>query len=202
VQWELFLSVYAVIFLAELPDKSTFTSMVLAGRSNSLGVFVGSALALAVQTAIAVTVGTIVLRWIPPRPVHVVAGLVFFAFAILLWRRPIEKTAAPHGGAAPNVEKTEIPDPGQRFLPSMATAFGMVFLAEWGDMTQIATAAMAAKYQSPFIVFAGAVCGLWSVSALASLIGNQAGRRIPQRLFQRLAAIAFTLAGLHLLLFA
>src|SRR4029450_1291847 len=65
-------------------------------------------------------------------------------------------------------------------------SFGVVFLGEWGDITQITTANLAARYGDPFSVGLGALLALWSVSALALTVGRGLVARVPTRLVRRL----------------
>ena len=80
--------------------------------------------------------------------------------------------------------------------------FTVVFIAEWGDLTQIATAGFEARYRSPIPVFAAATAALWSVAALAVFVGNRAGRLLDARVTQRVAAVLFGLVGIALLVSA
>ena len=91
--WHLFLSVFGVVFVAELPDKTALAALVLATRGKALPVFVGSAAALAVQSAVAVAAGHLV-SLLPARPVHVAAGVLFLVSAVVMWRRKDEDDAA------------------------------------------------------------------------------------------------------------
>ena len=82
---EIFAAVFGVIFIAEVPDKTAVATMVLATRHRALPVFAGTALALVVQSLIAVAAGGL-LALLPPRPVHVGAGILFMVSAVLMWR--------------------------------------------------------------------------------------------------------------------
>jgi putative Ca2+/H+ antiporter (TMEM165/GDT1 family) len=68
-------------------------------------------------------------------------------------------------------------------------SFGVVFLGEWGDITQITTANLAARYRDPVSVGVGAVLALWSVAALALTLGRGLLKRIPTRLVRRLTGV-------------
>jgi putative Ca2+/H+ antiporter (TMEM165/GDT1 family) len=83
---KLFLSVFGVIFLAELPDKTALAALVLATKYRPLPVFLGAALALTVQSLVAVAAGGL-LSLLPSHPVHIGAGILFLVFAVLMWRR-------------------------------------------------------------------------------------------------------------------
>jgi putative Ca2+/H+ antiporter (TMEM165/GDT1 family) len=189
----IFFSVFAVIFIAELPDKTAVAALVLATRHKALPVFLGTALALTVQSVVAVAAGGL-LSMLPARPVHIGAGLLFLVSAVVMWRRKADDDDAKDEG-----DGTKHRHP-PTFWRSFGTVFGVVFIAEWGDLTQLGTAALAARYSSPFAVFAGATLALWCVAAIAVFIGNRAGKLLDPELTKRVAAIIFALLGVALLL--
>jgi putative Ca2+/H+ antiporter (TMEM165/GDT1 family) len=178
-------SVYGVVFVAELPDKTALAALVLASRNAAWPVFLGTAAALTVQSAVAVAAGQLV-SLLPPRTVHLMAGAVFLVSAIVMWLRKADDE--PEAAAA---------KPG--FWRAAWLAFGVVFIAEWGDLTQIATAALAARYAAPVAVFIGATAALWSVSAVAVFVGHRAGKLLRPSIMQRVAAGLFALVGAALL---
>jgi putative Ca2+/H+ antiporter (TMEM165/GDT1 family) len=175
-------SVFAVIFVAELPDKTALTTFVLATRHKPVPVFVGAAIALAVQSLVAVLAGQLLSR-LPARAVHVGAGLLFLVTAVLMWRQAGDGEASKNDAAAGG------------FWRTAWVVFGVVFLAEWGDLTQLATAAMAAHYRAPIAVFIGATAALWAVVAIASFVGSHAGKLLPPRATKRVAAAIFCAVG-------
>jgi len=182
----LLLSVFAIVFLAELPDKTSLASLLLATRHEPLPVLLGACLALAVQSAVAVAFGH-ALSLLPAKPVHVIAGLLFLGCAIVMWRRPAE-SADPADRESP-----------QTFISVLATSFAVVFVAEWGDLTQVGTAALAARYHAPLVVFTGATLALWSAVAIVVLLGSRAGRALHPEIMKRVAAVVFALVGSVLL---
>ncbi len=185
---KLVLSVYGVIFIAELPDKTALAALVLATRHKALPVFVGSAAALAVQSLVAVAAGQ-VLSLLPGRVVHVVAGLVFLVSAIVMWRRRGRGRGRERAG-----------DTRGGFWRTARMVFVVVFVAEWGDLTQFATAALAARYAAPVAVFVGATGALRSVAAIAAFVGDRAGKNRGIEITQKVAAALFAVVGAALLL--
>jgi Ca2+/H+ antiporter, TMEM165/GDT1 family len=185
---------FALTFLAELPDKTMFASLVLGTRFRPAWVWVGVAAAFAAQMAIAVTAGQL-LTLLPHRIVEfVVAGLFLGGSGLLWWMStrpavPGGADAARHGG------------PAETFLRVAGTSFAVVFLAEWGDITQLTAANLAARYD-PFLVFAGATLGLWAVAALAITVGAKSLRLIPMTWIQRITAAILLAFGLYALLTA
>jgi putative Ca2+/H+ antiporter (TMEM165/GDT1 family) len=182
------LSVYGLVFVAELPDKTALAALVLATRHKALPVFVGSAAALAVQSLVAVAAGQL-LTLLPARVVHVTAGVVFIVSAVLMWIR--HEDADGEG-----VDEAKL----KGFWATTWTVFVVVFIAEWGDLTQLATAALAARYAAPVAVFVGATAALWSVAGIAAFVGNKAGKLLSASTTQRVAAVLFAVVGLALVI--
>jgi Ca2+/H+ antiporter, TMEM165/GDT1 family len=186
--YRLFVSVFAVIFVAELPDKTALAALVLATRHRALPVFLGAALALAVQSVIAVAAGGL-FALLPAKVVHIGAGLLFLGSAVLMWRKKEEEGTDTKDGGNP-----------LGFFGALWTVFCVVFVAEWGDLTQIATAGFAARYHAPLIVFGAATVALWAVTALAVFVGNRAGKLLDPHVTQKVAAVLFAGVGIVLLL--
>lgn len=184
----LFASTFALIFLAELPDKTAFATILLAVRRRPLPVFVGAAAAFAVQSFVAVAFGG-VFSLLPARAVHIGAGLLFLGFAWAMWNREEEDL--------PEVGKTDVET---SFLRSAAAAFGVIFIAEWGDLTQLATATLAARHGRPLTVFLASTAALWCVAALAVAVGRRLQASFDPRPLERFAAVLFALVGLFFLL--
>ena len=182
------LSTYGLVFVAELPDKTALAALVLATRHRALPVFVGSAAALAIQSLVAVVAGQL-LALFPARIVHVAAGVVFLVSAVLMWVRHEEHD-----------ENSDDAAKAKSFWATVWTVFGVVFIAEWGDLTQLATAALAARYAAPLAVFLGATAALWSVAGIATVLGNRAGKLLSASVTQRVAAVLFALVGIALVL--
>ena len=192
IDWALALTVFSVIFVAELPDKTAFATVVMATQHNAWGIFVGAAGAFVVQSIVAVSLGTMLHR-LPARPVHMVAGALFFVFAVLMWRKNVDEEEQEEKHALEG-------HPNGSFLKATVMSFGVIFLAEWGDLTQLATATFSAKYREPLTIFASATLALWIVTALTATIGHHAKKVLPQKLFQKIAAAAFAVVGAILLI--
>jgi len=173
------LSVFAVIFLLELPDKTALATLLMASRLRPLPVFAGTALAFVIQSVVAVFAGSL-LGFLPRAPVRIVAGLAFLVVAVVLVRRNFRQED--------EVERQEIVREERRHRSPLVTAFLVVFVAEWGDLTQLATAALQARYQRPVPVLVASTLALWSVSALAVVAGNRLGALLPRRPLELAAA--------------
>lgn len=184
-------SIFGFIFLAELPDKTALASLVLATRYKPLVVFAGAAAAFVIQSMVAILIGGL-FTFLPQEIVHRVAGVLFLIFALFMWRRSDEDEEK-------EVEK-ETAGKKDSFFAGVWTTFIVVFLAEWGDLTQLATATLEAQYRDPVTVFVGATLALWAVAGVAIVIGNRAGKLFNPEITKRIAAVIFALLGLALLI--
>ncbi len=184
-------SIFGFIFVAELPDKTALASLVLATRYKPLIVFTGAAAAFVIQSLVAILIGGL-FSLLPEAIVHRAAGVLFLIFAFFMWRRSDEDEE----------KKVEEETAGKKgsFLAGIWTTFIVVFLAEWGDLTQLATATLEAKYRDPVTVFVGATLALWVVAGVAIVIGNRAGKLFNPEITKKVAAVIFAALGLALLI--
>jgi Ca2+/H+ antiporter, TMEM165/GDT1 family len=183
-------TVFTVIFLLELPDKTALAALLLATRQRPLPVFLGAAGAFVIQSAVAVLAGSL-FSLLPREPIRIGAGLLFLVMAALLVRRNFRREMADEERA---VEQEAIKD-----HRPFVTAFSLVFVAEWGDLSQLATAALQARYQQPMVVFVAATLALWAVAAIAVTLGNRLGAWIPERPLQLAAAGVMVLVAIALI---
>ncbi|MGW4561305.1 TMEM165/GDT1 family protein [Streptomyces sp. NPDC004561] len=174
--------VFGVIFLAELPDKTALAGLVLGTRYRASYVFTGVAAAFLLHVVLAVAAGS-VLTLLPQRLVHAITGVLFLAGAAMLLL---------HKGE----EEEEIKKPAdQSFWKVAGTGFMLILVAEFGDLTQIMTANLAARYNDPLSVGLGAVLGLWAVAGLGIVGGKALMKRVPLRLITQIAALLMVALG-------
>jgi len=181
---------FALIFPVELPDKTFIASLVLATRYRPALVWVGVSLAFLVQCLVAVAAGGL-LSLLPSVVVAAAAGVLFLVGAVVLWR------GAAGADDAERAEKELSARAGADVhgLRVVATSFGVLFLAEWGDLSQLLTAGLAARYEDPVSVFTGSWLALVTVAALAVLLGRTLLRRVRLSTIQRVgAAVCLVLA--------
>lgn len=169
---------FIVIFPAELPDKTLVATLVLGTRHRPAAVWLGAAAAFAVHVALAATAGGL-FALLPRRLVHAVVAIVLAAGGALLLFRP--ERAEEEAGES----MAQRAPPGDRRV--VGTAFLLVFAAEWGDISQVLTANLAARYHDPFSVAAGALAALWTAAGLAVLAGRSLARVVPLALVRRVA---------------
>lgn len=183
---------FATIFVAELPDKTMLATIVLSARfKRPFAVWFGAATALTAQMLIAVAAGRL-LELLPERLVRVAVAVLFAVGAVVLWRSS--------GDPLPEDVEDLVPVDVRR-LPGWrisATVTGVVFVAEWGDLTQLATASLASRGEA-VSVFVGATAAMWTVAAIGVVAGQSLLRILPERILRRVAAVIFaTLAVIAL----
>jgi Ca2+/H+ antiporter, TMEM165/GDT1 family len=182
---------FLAVLPAELPDKTILACLILSSRYRPWYVFSGAAAAFFVQVTIGVAAGG-AISLLPHRPVAGASAAVFAVSAFLLWRHKEEEN--------PDAEEEGGPD-GVRaaFWPVFGTSFAVVFLAEFGDLTQFMTVSLAARFHDPIAVGAGATLALWTAAAIAVLAGWRLLKLIPMRWLTRgAAAIMLVLAATSL----
>lgn len=159
---------FGAIFLVELPDKTFIAALVLSTRYRPLLVWIGVGLAFFVQSLVAVTAGHFA-SLLPQTLIRAVAIAIFLVGAILLYR------AAPGADAEEKQQEDEYAakasDP-KRGLKAIGASFLVLFAAEWGDLSQLLTISLVARYEEPVSVFLGAWGALLAVSGLAVLAGR------------------------------
>ena len=180
---------FGAIFVVELPDKTFLATLVLSTKYRPLFVWIGVGLAFAVQTGVAVTLGKAV-SFLPQDLVRGLAMLLFLLGAVILFREGrshhresgeefVEKAGDPHGARV------------------ILSSFLVLFAAEWGDLTQLLTVTLVAKYDAPATVFVGALAALLTVSGLAVVAGRALMRVVPLHALHYVGAgVCLLLAGL------
>ena len=172
---------FGTVFLAELPDKTMVASLVLTTRfRRPLAVWCGVAGAFVMHVVLAVTIGSL-LRSLPTTPVRLAVAALFLVGGVIMLRGDDDDDDETSGGSEGRVS----------FAKVAVTAASVVGLAEFGDLTQLATAGIATQYSAPIAVALGAWCALASVAALAVTAGNWIVRRVPLHTVQRVAGVVF-----------
>lgn len=174
---------FAALFVVELPDKTFIATLVLSTKFRPLFVWVGVGLAFLVQTLIAVALGT-AASFLPETVVHVAAALMFLIGAVILLRE-----ARSHDASERDEEEDFAAKAGEaQGFKVILTSFLVLFAAEWGDLSQLLTISLVAKYDDPVSVFIGAWGALLAVSGLAVVVGRVLLARIKLSLLHYLGA--------------
>lgn len=175
-----FLVAFGTVLLAELPDKTMVASLVLTTKfRRPFAVWVGVSGAFIVHVVLAVSIGSL-LRRLPETPVKFAVATMFLIGGALLLR----------GGVHDEDEDVTVPS-GVSFRRVVLTSASVVGLAEFGDLTQLATAGIATRYSAPVAVALGAWCALATVAALAVTVGKWVVQHVPLQVVQRVAGVVF-----------
>jgi putative Ca2+/H+ antiporter (TMEM165/GDT1 family) len=177
---------FSAIFLAELPDKTMIATLLLSTHFHRrLPVWGGVTLGYAVHVLLAVIFGT-ALSQLPKTPIHVLVGLLFLTGGIMTWR----------AGSSAGHDETAKWSASMSNARVVWTAASVILVAEFGDLTQLATAGFAARFDDPIAVGFGSIAALSSVSGLAVLAGGWLQKKVPLNKIQRTAAVLFASIGI------
>ena len=198
VDFAVILTTFPVIFLAELPDKTFIAALVLATRFRHLWVWLGVSAAFFIQCLIAVVAGGFIAL-LPAAPVLAVTSLLFAIGGLVLVRGGLQSRAQEM--AEETMEESEVlakvaNAPSDSASRAFITSFLVLFAAEWGDLTQIFTAAQAAKTGQPLAVFIGSWLALVSVGGLAVILGRWLQNRVPLSRVRIASGVAMLLLAL------
>lgn len=174
------LAVFPIIFIGELPDKTMFASLVMATRGRPILVWLGAAGAFVVHVAIATTIGVAIFRILPHRVVEGIVAVMFLVGAVYSLREGLKDEE--------ELAETEATKHGV-----VLTAFLVIFIAEWGDLTQILTVNLAAHYHSALSVAVGATLALWAVAGIAVVSGQTLLRFVNVATIRKVTAVILVL---------
>jgi putative Ca2+/H+ antiporter (TMEM165/GDT1 family) len=178
---------FLAVLPAEIPDKTILACLILSSRYRPSVVWSGAAAAFLTQVIIAVAAGG-ALSLLPHRIVEACAAAAFLAGAVLLWRQKEDKDEEEDDTGRDGL--------GSGVWPVFGTAFAVVFLAEFGDLTQFLTVSLAARFHDPISVGIGATLALWVAAAVAVTLGWRVLKLIPMHWLTRGAAVVMiVLAG-------
>jgi putative Ca2+/H+ antiporter (TMEM165/GDT1 family) len=175
----------AVIFVAELGDKSQLMALAFSARYRALPVLIGITIATALVHAISVLAGAALGARMPTEAISIVGGLSFLVFAVWTLR----------GDQLDDKDVARASRPARSVVIAVTGAF---FLAELGDKTMLATITLATQ-EGLVGVWIGSTIGMVAADALAIVVGSLLGRRLPERAIRYGAAALFVFFGLLLL---
>jgi Ca2+/H+ antiporter, TMEM165/GDT1 family len=180
---------FALIFAVELPDKTFVATIVLATRFPHFAVWAGVSAAFFVQTVVAILAGGLI-QLAPHQVVLAVSAAMFAIGAVLLWRGSAETDQEQRAETAE--EEAEIAKKAgstrKTGLRAAAASFVILFAAEWGDLSQILTVTLIARYHDPISVGLGAFLALSTVTALGVIVGRTLTRYVKLSLIRRIGA--------------
>ena len=181
-----FLISFGIIFVAERGDKSQLMAMTFAARYRAMTILIAITAATAFVHLFSVLIGAAVGVAMPPKVISVVAGAAFLGFAAWTLRG----------------DKLDDDDETARVAKSSRSVFFTVaiafFLAELGDKTMFATVTLATEH-GLVGTWIGSTLGMVAADALAIIVGQQLGARLPERTIKIGAAITFVIFGVLLI---
>jgi Ca2+/H+ antiporter, TMEM165/GDT1 family len=186
---------FALILVAELPDKTLIATLVLSTRYRPLVVWLGVGAAFGIQTLLAVAAGQ-VLTLLPRTPVLIVTALLFATGSLVLLRASFKHTDPRELDRALTEEERQLSTASVGGRRAFLISFGVLFAAEWGDLSQLTTASLSARFDAPVSVFLGAWAALLAVAGLAVLGGRWLTERLRLAAIQRLAGTLLALLAL------
>eukprot|EP01060_Flectonema_neradi_P003514 TRINITY_DN1225_c1_g1_i1.p1 TRINITY_DN1225_c1_g1~~TRINITY_DN1225_c1_g1_i1.p1 ORF type:complete len:288 (+),score=70.87 TRINITY_DN1225_c1_g1_i1:62-865(+) len=215
--WEGFLSSWSMILVSEIGDKTFFIACLMAMRNDRTVVFCGAISALTAMTILSAALGYIVPTLLPPKYTQMAAVVLFTGFGLRLMNEArtmdeeegepeemleaqaeLAKKEEDYSGDLENPADPVVSIQKKKeafFGPVFAQAFGMTFLAEWGDRSQIATIALAAA-KNPYGVTLGGIVGHSICTGSAVIIGKKVATTFSQRSITWFGGILFVFFGL------
>src|SRR5438067_2248221 len=177
----IFFATYGAVFIAEIVgDKLLYTTGVLAARYRTAPIMIGMAAAFMAKMGVAVLIGEAISK-LPRLLVAAITAISFLGIAFVLWR----KSDRPHESKGEH-----------RASKAAMVSFAAIFFSEWGDVGQVTTATLAAKYHLALVVWAGAVAAMITKGSLAAFLGAGIRRWINDRVsptIVRYAAVSLLL---------
>lgn len=174
-----FLMPFLLVALAEFADKTQLLIIMLASKTNKhFNLFWGIILAFAIVDGIAILAGSLIANIIPNIIMKIIAGGIFIIFGIITFIKREEEI---------KLNKKEI----NPFI----TGFLLIFIGEWGDKTQIASAAFATQY-NPWLVFFGVIFAMSLMSILSIFLGNVLMKKIKPKTMSIISGLLFIVIGI------
>lgn len=200
MDWSTFLATFGLVFIAELGDKTQLAVVTQTCKfRRPWAVFFGASLALLVVTALGALGGQVLASFLPEQVLRVVAALAFIVMGLVVGREAFKAGRFNQGQvecASPDEVDVDCkPERGWDWRAFGAT-FGLLFVAELGDKTQLAVLSLVGRHGNPWTVFLGGSLALTAVTALGVIGGESLCRIIPERVLLWVSAAAFLLMGI------
>jgi putative Ca2+/H+ antiporter (TMEM165/GDT1 family) len=202
MDWNVTLTTFGLIFVAELGDKTQLAVLAQTCKhGRPWAVFLGASTALAAVTALGAAGGRVIGQVIPPPVLHWGAALAFVVMGLLIGRQAVrgevDESASETACDLPDEQNVGAPATPIRAQSwrTFGSTFGLLFVAEMGDKTQLAVLSLAGKVANPWPVFIGGGLALTAVTACGVIGGQGLSRIIPQRVLLWISAVAFVVMG-------
>jgi len=171
--------------LAEMGDKTQLSVILLSSRTREyIPLLAGVMLAFLITDGFAILIGSWMTGIIPLDLLKLISGGVFILFGALILRGDQKEAEEERGLSSGN---------------ALLSGFSLIFLSEWGDKTQIASALFATEY-NPFMVFIGVMAALFILSVMAIYLGQIISQKVDRKLVSRIAGTIFLIIGIAIIL--
>jgi len=196
VDWSALLSTFGLIFVAELGDKTQLAVVTQTCKYRQpWAVFLGASLALTAVTGLGAAGGQLLGRFVPEPVLRLVAAAAFGVMGLLIGCEAYRAGRQGYGETCEVEAETTCAAARRWDWRVFAATFGLLFVAEMGDKTQLAVLGLAGERGTPLAVFLGGALALIAVTAVGVVGGQGLTRLIPQRVLLWMSALAFVLMG-------
>ena len=194
MNWDAFLSTFALVFVAELGDKTQLAVFTQSCKYRSpWSVFLGGSAALIAVTALGVGGGHLLGHIVPAMAIRILSTAAFLIMGVLLWREATASTGDKANEATCPLDNGEKRTWDWRAFGSPLT---LIVVAELGDKTQLTVMGLSCRHSTPLAVFVGGATALTAVTALGVIGGRQLSRLLPERTLLKIAAVMFVIVGI------
>lgn len=195
MDYRVLLSTFVFVFGAELGDKTQLAVVTQTCKCRRpWPVFLGASLALTAVTAIGALGGGVVARVIPASALQRAAAVGFLVMGLFIARQALAVQSDDPSGEACDVDADGAESAADNRAwdwQAFGSTFGLLFLAEMGDKTQLAVLTLAGSSGTIWPVFVGGSLALIAVTALGVLGGESLSRLLPERVLLWVSALAF-----------
>ena len=196
MDWTILFSVFGLLFVAELGDKTQLAVITQVCKyRRPWQIFLGASLALAAVTGLGVAFGRLLGALVPELLMRRLAAGAFVVMGLLILYNLVRTRDTAGDASACSTETVNAEDARRQNWLAFSSTFGLLFVAELGDKTQLAALSMATKVDSPWPVLIGATAALTAVTGLGVIFGQGLCRSIPERRLRLASSIAFIVLG-------
>jgi len=178
----IFLTTFITVFIADLGDKTQFVVLTMSSRHSPYRVFGATVAAFTVVIALSVFLGSLFSELLPARYVAIISGSIFIFTGFYTFFKREDKVRVKGSGS-----------------PVFTQTFLMIFFAEFGDKTLLATIALTALYQEPLVIFSGALAAQVINHGIVAFIGGKYLVRMGEDYLKLMASVFFIFIGILVL---
>jgi len=175
-----FLTAFALIFIAEMGDKTQFLALAFGSKYKMSSVITGIAIGSAANHGLAIVLGSLLTKFIPISIIQIFAAFLFIFFG--LWSLKFE------------ADEDEENETKGNYGPVVTVALAF-FIGELGDKTQLTAMTLGATGQYPLFTLLGTVTGMIVVGGIGIIVGKLLGKKIPEATMKMLASVIFIFFG-------